>query len=291
MIVPIAFMLPSMTFVNGQQIPEEVPWQQQKIVRFRQGPLQGIAVSAGFVGDSGSDALTIADYEALVRLAIPLGSFQNVLVVTPSFRQHVIDAPASVDLPNSVYETGLSFFYRKQITERFTLLSTVAPSVRSDFKTDDDGIRIFGLGLIVWDWVPDVLQFSFGAVYLDRDDIPLLPAIGIDWSPTPDWKLELRFPRPRLLRRLAKNGPISETWAFAAFSLGGNTFAVRRANGIDDELTLRDFRAVLGVEQIREGGRGYFVEAGLAFGRSMEYQSGDEQEFDPGGFVAAGWTF
>ncbi|MEZ6089043.1 MAG: hypothetical protein R3C05_13655 [Pirellulaceae bacterium] len=128
-------------------------------------------------------------------------------------------------------------------------------------------------------------------MYLDRDDIPLLPVIGVDWCPTSDWKLELRFPRPRLLRRLAKNGPISETWAFAAFALGGNTYAVRRASGLDDELTLRDFRAVFGIEQIRDGGRGYFAEAGLAFGRSVEYESGDEQEFDPGGYISAGWLF
>jgi hypothetical protein len=30
--------------------------------------------------------------------------------------------------------------------------------------------------------VPDKLSLSFGAVYLDRADLPLLPAVGLTWN-------------------------------------------------------------------------------------------------------------
>ncbi|WP_145091069.1 hypothetical protein [Rosistilla carotiformis] len=276
---------------RGQEPVTELAWEDQPVVRFRKSMFQGVSVSSGYVSDAGEDALSIADYKVSARLAVPLGSFQNLLVLSPSFRQYFVNAGDAIDVPNRLYETGVSFFTRYQWKPGLSILAMVSPQLRTDFETEDHSWRLSGFGLIAWEWIPEVLTVSFGAAYLGRDDLPVLPAVGLDWRPNSDWRLELMFPRPRLLHRIAKNGPLSETWGYASIAPGGNTFNVRRRDGRDDELTLGDIRTMFGVEQIRDGGRGWFAELGIAFARSIEYESGDEYDFDAGLFANAGMTF
>jgi hypothetical protein len=113
-----------------------------------------------------------------------------------------------------------------------------------------------------------------GAAYLDRDDIPILPMAGLVWTPDEDTRLEVTLPRPRLARRLcwdeAWAGP--GAWVYLAGELGGGAYAVRRSAGFDDEMTLRDFRLLFGVERKGEGGWNGCAEIGYAFGREIEFE-------------------
>jgi hypothetical protein len=129
-------------------------------------------------------------------------------------------------------------------------------------------------------------------VYLDRNDIPILPGAGLIWTPTPDWRLDLIFPRPRLARRLVFIPRQREDWVYLGGSLGGRTWAVERQTGIPDQLTLRDYRLFAGWERIVEGGGGAFVEAGLVFGREMEYESDPlSRSFNDAFMIRAGVSF
>ena len=75
-------------------------------------------------------------------------------------------------------------------------------------------------------------------------------------------------------------------------SFGGSTWAVRRSSGSDDELTLRDYRLLLGYERILNGGTGYSVEMGYVFGRELEYELGGERrEFGDSFVIEAGLSF
>ena len=96
-------------------------------------------------------------------------------------------------------------------------------------------------------------------VYLDRNDLPILPGVGLIWTPTPDWRLDLIFPRPKLARRLVFLPRQREDWVYLGGSLGGRTWSVERQPGVPDQLTLRDYRLYLGWERIVEGGGGLFV--------------------------------
>jgi hypothetical protein len=142
----------------------------------------------------------------------------------------------------------------------------------SDFQTSQDAFRITGRALATWQWVPERLALLFGVVYLDRNDLPILPGVGLIWTPTPDWRLDLIFPRPKLARRLIFLPHQREDWVYLGGSLGGRTWAVERQPGAVDQLTLRDYRLYLGWERIVEGGGGLFAEAGYAFGRELEYE-------------------
>ena len=120
--------------------------------------------------------------------------------------------------------------------------------------------------------MPERLSLLFGIVYLDRNDLPVLPGLGLIWTPDPDWRLDVIFPRPKLARRLRFVPHEREDWLYLAGSLGGRTWAVERQPGIPDQLTLRDYRLSIGWERIAEGGGGFFVDAGYVFGQELEYE-------------------
>jgi hypothetical protein len=62
--------------------------------------------------------------------------------------------------------------------------------------------------------------------------------------------------------------------------LGGGTYAVRRSAGFDDEMTLRDFRLILGIERNSKQGLSGRAEIGYVFGRTIEFER-DATEFQP----------
>jgi hypothetical protein len=205
-------------------------------------------------------------------VAVPLGSFENLLIATPGFDVDYLDGPIQVDTPPRLYNVGVDLMWRKQFNDRWGSMVAVRPGVASDFQTSQDAFRITGRALATWQWVPERLSLLFGVVYLDRNDLPVLPGVGLIWTPSPDWRLDLIFPRPKLARRLAFWPQQFEDWVYLGGSLGGRTWAVERASGDTDQLTLRDYRLFLGWERIVDGGSGLFVEAGWVLGRKLEYE-------------------
>lgn len=288
---------------------------EQPVRRFKKQAMQSVSVSGGWLGATRGNDLSSSFFETSIGLGVPLGLIgrkfagsdpkvfsrrtehvsngaPNILGITPSFRVDFIDAAPGIDVPAELFETGVNFFYRKPINDRWSAMAIVRPSVRSDFTTRDEAFRIFGLGLLNWDYKPDVLSLSFGAVYLDRADLPLLPAVGLTWAPKPTSKLDLRFPQSKLAFRLAKDGSNSETWSFVTAGIGGNTWAVTRASGLTDELSLRDVRLMFGLDHLTDGGGGWFAELGYAFNRRIEYESTDtERGLSHGILLQAGWRY
>ncbi len=112
------------------------------------------------------------------------------------------------------------------------------------------------------------------------------------WTPTPEWKFDVQFPSPRISRRVMKDGQNSETWAYLSGVFGGNTWAVERPSGTEDELTIRDLRLVIGLEQLLPENRGLFVETGYVFNRSVEYERiPSERELDSAIMLRGGISF
>ena len=290
--------------------PVELP-----VVRYKKQAIQKVTVAGGWLVATESNDLSSRYLETSMSIGIPLGlvrrqlsgatersliaepatadtGIPEILSITPAFRVDFIDAAQGIDVPVELYETGVSFFYRKSISDRLSVMAIVRPSVRSDFTTSDNAFRLFGLGLLTWDCVPEELSISFGAVYLDRADLPLLPAVGLTWMPRPSTRLELQFPQSRLAWRLAKDGAVSETWTYLSAGIGGNTWGVTRSDGTTDELSLGDIRLLLGLDHVVEGGGGWFAEFGYAFNRHIEYQSTQTKiNLSDGIVIQAGWRY
>ena len=290
--------------------PAEVP-----VLRFKKQAIQKVTVNGGWLLAAEGNDLSSSHLETSIGVGVPLGlirrklsgadeqSFSagtanaedgdlDILGITPAFRVDFIDAAQGIDVPPELFETGVSLFYRKTINDRLSTMAILRPSVRSDFTTSDNAFRLFGLGLLTWDCVPEELSLSFGAVYLDRADLPLLPAVGLTWMPRTTTRLELQFPQSRLAWRLAKDGGASETWSYFSAGIGGNTWAVTRADGRTDELSLGDLRLLLGLDHIVDGGGGWFAEFGYAFNRHLEYQSTQTKiDLSDGVVFQAGWRY
>lgn len=268
--------------------PRETP-----IERYRKSFCQGVEVRGGYLFDLGDKegGMNQAFEEVRADFGIPLGSMENLIGLRPYFRADQLQGVESFDLPKVLYNTGLNILHQKKWNPIFSTTVVVTPSIRSDFTTSDHAFRVFGLALMNWKCHSDV-TVSLGAVYFDRADFNLLPAFGFVWTPTPEWKIDVTMPRPRLFHRLWKQGGEAEGWAYLGGSIGGNTWAVTRDSGLTDELTIRDFRFMGGYEVLENGNRGHFVEAGLAFGRTVEYERTDsELDLDAGLYFDAGIKF
>lgn len=268
------------------------PVEEVELSRFKRQALQSVSLSGGYIGDVSGSGLSSSHVDLSIGSGIPLGSFDNIVGVKPRFRVDWIDADSSLDVPSELYQFELQFFYRRPIHDRLSAMAIFSPSVRSDLTTSDNAFRVFALGLLNWECIPDRLTFSAGAVYLGRADLPVVPALGITWTPSRTTRLDLRFPASRLSRRLAKDGGRSETWAFLSAELGGNTWAVTRRSMTTDEVSLRDLRLRMGVEKILNGGGGCFADLGYALSRKLEYEKDDFQVgLDDAILLRFGWSY
>ncbi|MFO0425747.1 MAG: hypothetical protein ACK526_04195 [Planctomyces sp.] len=289
-------LMPDEVFSNESEDACTEESSEAFVSRFRQSFFQGASVSMGTVGTGDNDTLSVRHFQVSATGAIPLGGSEtitdNMLMVTPGFRADYIDAPPLTDIPNELFEPSLTFFWRRVINDRLSSSLIVTPSIRSDFTTGDDAFRIFGLALLTWETIPDELWMSAGGVYLDRADLSALPAVGLTWKPTPVWKIDVQFPQPKISYRLEKNGGESESWLYLGGGFGGNTWAVTRASGASDQLTLSELRMVVGYEKLIAGNRGGFAEMGWAFDRQMEYLNvPGEQAFDDALVARVGISF
>ena len=106
----------------------------------------------------------------------------------------------------------------------------------------------------------------------------MLPAIGFKYTPSRRTTYDLRFPESRISWRLTKNGSHSESWLYVSGGFGGNTWAVTRNDGSNDELSLNYLRLLVGAEYLLDGGGRMFIETGGAFNRRLEYESDQSEQ-------------
>lgn len=254
----------------------------EKLSPFKSGFFQKLCLSAAWLGHGDDPAdLGITEIETSLTVALPAPIRDWPLFITPGFNMYWLADPGGIhDLPPQLYTAYLDFTWAPQIIANHRLLLTVAPSLYTDFDAStSEAFRLTGKGIWVWDVVPDKLQVVAGVLYLNRDNIRLLPAGGLIWKPTPDFCFELIFPKPKLGARV-NVGTGYEDWVYVTAEFGGNTWAIHRVGGVADKVTWIDYRAMVGYERRIDGGAGYRLEAGYVFGREVEYASGIG-DFDP----------
>lgn len=237
---------------------------------------------------SHGDELTFGTARVSSAAMLPIAPPGKMLLVKPLLAAHTLDAP--LDTPSSLYSAGLNMMWLQRLNDDTTLTIAANPSVGGDEAEFGRHLRVFAMGAVSWDWIPDELRLTAGAAWLGHRDIGVVPAAGLEWTPNEDWNVSLILPRPRVARRLASSDA-SEAWLYAAGAISGGTFDVRRANGTADELSLREFQASVGVERTSDQfGRG-FCEIGAGFGRELQFERGQEVvEFDPGVVLRIGLT-
>ncbi len=248
---------------------------QQGISPYKSGFFQKLSTTGTWLANgSGIDDLGITEIENYITVAVPAPIREWPLLITPAFNIRLFQGPRITDLPPRLYESYVDFMWVPRFTTRWQGLFAVTPSYYSDFqKSDSDAFRIQGKAFGIYDWNPGKLQIVGGILYLDRDDVVILPAGGVIWTPAPWARYEILFPQPKLATRF-NCGMGYEDWVYFTAQWGGSTYSIERLSGTQDRVTWTDFRLLVGVERKLDGGAGYRFEAGYVLGREVSYASG-----------------
>lgn len=252
---------------------ESPPGMIGRISDRKDGFFQKIAFTGTYIDRGSLNSFGLNELDLSLSVAVPAPTREWPMLITPAFNVRYLDGPVTPMLPARLCETYVDFLWVPRLSERWTAIIGVAPSLYTDFEVDtSDAFRLTGKALARYDWIPEQVQVVFGVLYLNRNDIRLLPAGGVIWNPTHDRRYEFLFPRPKLAHRIDA-GPGYEDWLYLGGEFGGNSFAYDRG-GVVETVTLRDFRAMLGLERNFNGGAGYRIEIGYVFSRTAEFESG-----------------
>ena len=237
----------------------------------RNGFFQWLEVSAAWLPQLGGE-LGITEVKTDLTVALPAPTPRFPLLISPVFHYYSLSGPTTIDAPPEVFETWLEAMWVPSIGERWRGFLSVAPGVYADFDAyGSDAFRMTGRAIVNYRWRPDQLELFAGLLYLNRNDYLMLPAGGILWVPNRDTRLEIFFPKPKLARRY-RWGQRFEDWVYIGGEFGGNTYWVRRRSGVEDLITLRDWRIYFGTERKWDGGSRLQLELGYIFSRVIEYR-------------------
>ena len=233
-------------------------------------------------GDDDTD-LGINDTEAAVTFTLPnFLTTGQPLFISPAFALHLWDGPANLpaDLPGNAYSAYLDFQWTSDPNLQIGAELGFRLGVYSDFQTlTSDSLRIQGLALGTARLTP-TLTLKAGVVYLDRNDIKILPAGGLLWTPTPQVRFDIFFPQPKLAAYLTTVGRF-EVWGYVAGEYGGGAWTIERTAGFTDRIDINDIRVSAGLEWTGPQGLMGFVEVGYVFEREVVYVVTPGDTFSP----------
>jgi hypothetical protein len=229
------------------------------------------------------DGLGINDSEIATTAAFPrfLWTTQP-LYVSPGFILSLWDGPESppADLPPQAYSAYLDFDYTTNPAYRLGGDLHVRLGIYSDFNAlDTNSFRVSGRGLGTFRATPEV-QLKFGVEYINRNDLKLLPAGGVLWTPNPQVRFDVYFPKPKLAIYVTTLGN-TELWAYLAGEYGGGYWTIDRAEGGNDRVDINDLRAIVGTEFMTGRSLKGFFEAGYVFNRDVVYVADPSDSFSP----------
>ena len=244
------------------------------------------------------DGLGRSTFSTSAGLGVPPTLFGVPLLVTPRAAIHLVDGPGAIDAPPRLYDLELSLATFRQFSERWSGRASVSVGVYGDDESlgASDALRVSGFGVAIYQASPH-LQWVFGAAYLNRDDIAVVPAVGLIYD-RGGVRYELAMPRPRVLWRLPGSSGSDHRAVYVAGKLGGGAWAVERPSGDTDTLNLGRFGVLLGWQQTatdpasRASGPSRRVEIGYLFGRELEYaDSGETLDLDDSLIARVGWSY
>ncbi len=245
-------------------------------VRLRHTWLSG---TSGF-NDKPVNSVEINDTDVSLVFAIPnfLNSTRSLYII-PSYSQHLWDGPknGTSHLPGSAFSGFIDTGWDTNPMQTLGVELGVRVGVFSAFDAiSSDSIYIQGKAVGRLRLTPTATA-KFGVIYLDRNKVKLLPLAGILWSPNPDSRFDLVFPEPKIAHYVSTLGN-TDVWWYTTAYYGGGAWTIKHADNTKDEIDINDIRVMLGLEfgrseQMRQGFRLGFVEAGYAFNRELIYRN------------------
>jgi hypothetical protein len=280
---------PAALFPTGY--PAQSPTLQQTMHVF-----QGVRGSWAYLLGDGNDLnVGVNELDTTATFALPFfhNSPVNVnhapLLVTPGFGLQLWDGPETTatqlaDLPPSTYDVFIDTAWNP----KFTPVFGAELGIRVGIYTNWDVLvwqswRIMGRAIGTLQMTPTI-QAKAGIIYLDRNQVKLLPALGFTWTPNATSRYDIFFPAPRASWRLA--GTQRHTWwGYVSGEYGGGAWTFRRQTSNYNMITsfdYNDIRIAAGTEFVpltQTGLAGNF-EIGYVFYRQLFYVDGPPQIVD-----------
>jgi hypothetical protein len=273
--------------------PNAQPFDYNQTLRL----IQDVRLTETYVSngnDNNPTDLNINDIVSSVTFAVPnfLGSGQP-LFISPTFGLHLWDGPSNLpaDLPPNAYSAFLDTQYSTDPNQQLGAELGFRIGVYSDFNTmNTHSLRIQGLGLGTLKLTP-TMTLKLGVMYLDRNDIKLLPAGGILWQPSPQVRFDFFFPQPKLASYLSTVNN-KEVWWYVAGEYGGGAWTIHRTANFSDQIDINDIRVSIGLETQGKG-LNMFGEVGYVFDRRVVYVTTPADSFNPGNalMIRLGFSF
>jgi len=198
--------------------------------------------------------------------------------ITAGYDFTQLEAPASLDLPSSMHEFSTGLAWMRRINERWMLRFMLSGAFATDLhNTGGDAWRMRGGGFAIYR-PNERWSLAVGAMATGRMDIPVLPAAGLIWQPTPALTVNLMMPRPRISWMIIERDN-RQHWVYIGGAIDGGDWAYERANGVGDRLEYREWRLVLGWESMPPKPLGAFMSTGTTINAEVGYVFGREFEF------------
>ena len=217
---------------------------------------------------------------------LPLG--ENFLVtLRPTADALFLSGPTGLDpaFPETLYQVYLDAQFDWRLTDRVGLTVAVTPGLWTDFSSvGGDDFRLPARVFLTFRFSED-LFVAAGVVYTDNIRRNLLPGVGLLWRINERWKVELLYPRSRLVYIWHEN-----LHFYFVAQRGGTTYAIDEILG-EEQIEYRDLRFLGGVEFSGWDRATWFVEAGAATLRKFRFERQRDVDIDTSFLVRAGVRF
>lgn len=198
--------------------------------------------------------------------------------ISTAINLHLLSGPNSSPLPPRLWDFAIAYQKRASLTERLSFDAATSVGVYSDFEDSArDGVRFPGHAVGMFHWNSN-LDVVFGVDYVSRDDVKLLPVFGYSWHDitAPEWRFDMVFPRPRISYSVEPDSRF-----YLAGILDGGTWDIEMPGDVNDVMTYRDIKLLLGHERIHSTGEVGAFELGFVFARHLQFRTSSvETNFD-----------
>ena len=227
-----------------------------------------------------SQGIGLAEYEARVSVPTYPVFGPPPPMIHLGFATTQLEAPGTALLPTDLMEADFGLAWMRPLSERWMVRVMAGASVATDGDNQSSDVWRFRGGAFAiyrrnpqWTW-------TFGAIALGRNDLPVLPAVGVIYQPNSRIRFDLLMPRPRIACLLVDNGA-RQQWGYLGMALNGTTWGVHRGGVAHDQLTYGDVRLAIGWEATPRPepglpftrGRKFAAELGYVFSRDFEWES------------------
>lgn len=239
----------------------------------------------------GSPGDRIAIQETELSTAYPVLRRTNLTVLAGvRWTRYAFDVDAADfdDLTTHSVRLPLRLNYRG--LPGWTLLASATPGLSTDFDGVNSDDLVMGALFLANRPLSPSLTLSAGAGYSQAFGTSRgFPALGATWQPREDFRVELIFPRPRVLYTAAPSLDL-----FAVFEPGGDQWNIRD-QGRSRDLALEEYRAGVGFEWRRGSRLALVALAGAALERQLDLRDDGTRVFrrdiDDTWFLRAGLVF